>query len=353
MKKKKQPVLIAPLKPALWTPKLPALVGLSAVAFMMVTALGTYTYIRSHDALYDGAGAVSIGKTDTVDPFPVGVDPKRKVIVENPRAETYLDSPMVRTLARRNSTDSYFAKALSVVANLSLTQNLASPTARILIIEPGERKEEIISNFARILHWNADQRNEFESQVVDRLPYTNDGAFFPGTYVVSRSAEPKDVAPLIITRFEKEIIARYNEEVESQVSIQDALTIASLLEREARDYEDMRLISGVIWNRLFAGMKLQLDATMQYAKADGTKKTWWPAARPADKDIDSPYNTYKYPGLPPAPIANPSLGAIVAALNPKKTDCMFYFHDKKGNFHCSEDYQGHVEGLTEQYGQGR
>jgi UPF0755 protein len=58
-------------------------------------------------------------------------------------------------------------------------------------------------------------------------------------------------------------------------------------------------------------------------------------------------------GLPPTPIANPSVAAVLAALNPTKTDCLFYFHDRKGDFHCSETYEGHVAALKKYYGQGR
>jgi UPF0755 protein len=142
--------------------------------------------------------------------------------------------------------------------------------------------------------------------------------------------------------------------VESQVPISDALVIASLLEREAYDFADMRYISGVIWNRLFINMPLQLDATLQYVRGSQPYETkWWPRVVPADKFIASPFNTYEEIGLPPYPIANPSLEAVVAALNPRQTDCYFYFHDQDGNFYCTPDYEAHVALLKEIYGQGQ
>ena len=145
----------------------------------------------------------------------------------------------------------------------------------------------------------------------------------------------------------------FPEEIAEKVPLEDALAIASLLEREAYDFEDMRYISGIIWNRLFADMKLQLDATLQYAKGTKSPSSWWPRVVPADKYIVSPYNTYAHEGLPPTPIANPSIDAIVAALNPRKTNCMFYFHDRQSNFHCAETYEEHVELLKQHYGRGR
>ena len=99
-------------------------------------------------------------------------------------------------------------------------------------------------------------------------------------------------------------------------------------------------------------MKLQIDATLQYVRGS-ERNGWWPIVRSRDKYIDSPYNTYLYKGLPPAPISNPSVAAVLAALNPKKTDCMFYFHDQAGGFHCTETYEEHVQMLKKYYGRGR
>lgn len=116
----------------------------------------------------------------------------------------------------------------------------------------------------------------------------------------------------------------------------------------------MRLISGIIWNRLFINMNLQIDATLQYAKANtSAANSWWPAPLPADRFRKSPYNTYLNKGLPPAPIASPSVASVLAALNPKNTSCMFYFHDSAGRFHCSDTYDQHVALLKKYYGRGK
>lgn len=167
-------------------------------------------------------------------------------------------------------------------------------------------------------------------------------------------ASPEDVAQMVIDRFQAEVVARYDKKAEATLPMREAIIIASLLEREARDFTDMREISGVIWNRLFINMPLQLDATLQYAKGSRANETkWWPVPVPADKYIDSPYNTYKYKGLPPDPIANPSTESILAALNPISTECLFYFHDNSANFHCSETYEEHVSKLRSVFGRGR
>jgi UPF0755 protein len=74
---------------------------------------------------------------------------------------------------------------------------------------------------------------------------------------------------------------------------------------------------------------------------------------PGDQYRKSAYNTYLHPGLPPTPIANPSVASVLAALNPKNTPCLFYFHDAAGGFHCSETYTGHVTLLKKYYGRGK
>jgi UPF0755 protein len=113
----------------------------------------------------------------------------------------------------------------------------------------------------------------------------------------------------------------------------------------------MAVISGILWNRLFSDMRLQADTTLQYVR--GTARNgWWPVPRPRDKYLKSTYNTYLNKGLPPGPIASPSVAALYAALNPEKTDCLFFFHSK-GTFTCSVTYEEHVKKLKKIYGRGK
>jgi UPF0755 protein len=220
-----------------------------------------------------------------------------------------------------------------------------------LVIYPGQRKEEVVQNFTDILNWNDEEKQRFADLITSSVPELAEGKFYPGHYSVPKEVTPEVVAELLISQFSKEIVDRYSEEVSVKVSLRDALTIASLLEREAYDFTDMRLISGIIWNRLFINMPLQLDASLQYARGSlPTEPKWWPQVKPKDKFIESPFNTYQEIGLPPAPIANPSLEAVVAALNPKVTSCLFYFHDADGGFYCTNTYEEHVALLKQIYG---
>jgi cell division protein YceG involved in septum cleavage len=295
--------------------------------------------------------AVVLNTTELL--FPVGVNPEQKNITENPAVDEYVETYLSFNINKPRDSD-YLNRFLAIVTQFDWYQNLASAVSRILVIYPGERHEEIESNFAKILKWDTTQKNQFSEYIKEAEPVLLEGKFYPGKYVVPVDATPEQVADLLYEKFTEEVLNRYSEDMKAVVPLSDALIIASLLEREAYDFTDMRYISGVIWNRLFIDMPLQLDASLQYVRgAKLSEKSWWPKPVPADKYLKSPYNTYQNAGLPPAPIANPSVAAIVAALNPRITDCMFYFHGPKGQFYCTNTYDEHVAKLREVYGRGK
>ncbi|MDB5264648.1 MAG: hypothetical protein JWN64_219 [Parcubacteria group bacterium] len=285
--------------------------------------------------------------------FPVSVDPLHKLITESPEVEALLadDTALSASAINAGSILSWIASAISL--SPAYKQVAGSDTA-IVTIKPGYREEEVAQAFGSALGWTAAEKKSFLDQVHSTPPSLSEGEFVPGSYVVEGLASAEDIQAILNERFSKDILARYGTTTEAVLPLEDALTIASMLERETRNPAEMRLISGIIWNRLWSGMNLQIDATLQYAKAtQTTSKSWWPKVVPDDKYVKSPYNTYKYKGLPPGPISNPSTAALLAALNPKATDCIFYFHDKNGHFTCSKTYKEHVAALKKAYGQGK
>jgi len=293
------------------------------------------------------------------DQFPITVDPINKTIIQDEKVEAYLKSQNYNTQAAI-LLSAYRLEDISLRFALSISQILEShnlalvSSERFVTIQPGLRKEETTNAFARTLKWNEKGKKEFMSpQDGQSLPLI-EGSFFPGIYAVDYEMRPHDVQNLVNERFTNNVISRYGTSTNDIVPLNVALTIASLIQRETIGTDDMRIISGIIWNRIFAGMNLQLDATLQYTRANGRKTSvWWPEVRPQDKFIKSPYNTYMHSGLPPTPIANPSVAAIIAALNPLKTKCLFYFHDNDGDLHCSPTYKEHVTLLKKYYGQGK
>ncbi|MDO8510086.1 MAG: endolytic transglycosylase MltG [bacterium] len=230
-----------------------------------------------------------------------------------------------------------------------LYHSLANPYMRYVKVAEGLRKEQIAELFDKKLLWEQSDKEEFlNAHLALNRPHL-EGYYFPGTYLFPLQEEGLVVGKIMLAKFNEQVV-KANKQLSQEVINTDTIVkIASLIQREAGGKSDMRLISGIIWNRMFAGMKLDIDATLQYAKGN-EEVGWWPKVKPQDKLIDSPYNTYKYQGLPPTPIANPGKDAINAALNPVKTSCLFYLHDKRRQIHCSKTYEGHLANIRRYYG---
>jgi UPF0755 protein len=289
--------------------------------------------------------------------FPVSVNPIARTITESPEVEALLaeDNPaLTAAAAEAEGVFNWLATTIASSPAYRLVAGAVGEDTSYVTIKAGYREEEVAAAFGSSLGWSTATRQTFLKQLHSTPPTLSEGEFVPGTYAIPGSADSEDIQAILNDRFSKDILARYSTTTAEIVPLDDALTIASMLERETRDPGEMRIIAGIIWNRLFTGMNLQIDATLQYAKANtnGTK-SWWPKVVPNDKYIRSAYNTYANKGLPPGPIASPSTEAVIAALNPKKTDCLFYFHDKYGEFHCSPTYEGHVKELKKSYGRGK
>ena len=286
--------------------------------------------------------------------FPITVDPRNETINEDPAVDALFGESSQELEAAASLADTAVTWLANAVTSIPGYSQIAGSDIVFVDIKSGYREEEVARAFGLALGWSKAEQEAFLEQVHTTAPELTEGEFVPGTYMVSSAANASYVQELLSDRYVRDIAARYTPEAEAALPLQDALTIASLLQRETRDPSEMRLISGIIWNRLWSGMNLQIDATLQYAKASkGGTKSWWPVPVPADKYIKSEYNTYQNAGLPPGPISNPSTEAILAALNPKKTDCLFYFHDRRGEMFCSPDYAGHVRALKKSYGQGK
>jgi cell division protein YceG involved in septum cleavage len=320
------------------------------VVFLLAIILGGMSLLLQHKSSVFRSAQNSTINAET-HPFPVSVNARTKEIFINPEIDTFY----LTTFAEASTAPKKILNKLAaLLSTKNWYQNLASPVSRIIVIWPGERKEEVVKHVGDIMGWNPAQRLEFQELINSQTPALSEGKYFPGQYVTHRSASPLDVASLISTRFTSEVIQRYPKTVSDQVPLKDALIIASLLEREGSDFKNKREVAGVIWNRLFIDMPLQLDATLQYIKGGNPReKKWWPIVRPADKFLDSDFNSYQNQGLPPAPIANPSAEAVLAALNPVQTDCLYYFHGPDADYYCSVDYAEHVSKLKQIYGRGR
>lgn len=220
----------------------------------------------------------------------------------------------------------------------------AAPYMKWIVIPPGLRKEEIAELLAKSLGWSNNQKQKWITTYTTLKFDYIEGVYSPDTYLIPVDEAPLEVASRITAKF-NEKFAPYIPQFNAQnVKWTTGLTFASIVQREAANTADMPLIAGILWNRLDRGMMLNVDATLQYVRGDIGKGFWAPITV-ADKQLDSPYNTYKYKGLPPHPIANPGIAAIEATLNPTKTDCLYYLHDSKRATHCAVTYEEHLDNI--------
>jgi len=226
----------------------------------------------------------------------------------------------------------------------AFASELRTPDEKWVIIHEGLRKEEIGEAFAQSLGWSKDESEKWVSEYTAVESDYFEGVYFPDTYLIPIGDSPERVAERMIGRFNEKFEPYVQEFLRRNIKWTTGLKIASLVQREAASEDDMPLIAGILWNRLFNGMKLDVDATLQYARGD-TGSGWWAPITKDDKKLDSPYNTYMYEGLPPHPIANPGIDAIDAALYYKETEHFFYLHGSDGQIHCAKTYEEHLSNI--------
>ena len=156
-----------------------------------------------------------------------------------------------------------------------------------------------------------------------------EGYLFPDTYTIPKGATPREIVQLMLANFHARVVVP-DGKAAARVpgGLPAVITLASLVEREAETDSDRPLIAAVYRNRLALGMRLQCDATVQYALPQHKARLFY-----ADLRVDSPYNTYAHAGLPPTPIACPGLPSIRAALHPASVDYLYYVAGPDGKRH--------------------
>lgn len=204
-----------------------------------------------------------------------------------------------------------------------------------LTIPEGYRVEQI----AQVL----DERNFSKYSDFMAVAKKYEGKIFPDTYYITVESSANDILGMMLTNYDQRITG-------INVTSED-LVLASIMEREAKSDSERAAIAGVYTNRLKKNMKLEADPTVIYANdsellSSGrfnykTFEFWQSVAFFEYLKIDSPYNTYVYTGLPIAPICNPGLKSIEAAVNPESNNYLYFFHDKAGKIYFSETVQEH------------
>ena len=180
----------------------------------------------------------------------------------------------------------------------------------------------------------------------EKAAVAGEGFLFADTYDVPETYTAKDICDMMYRRTDEILDDDIRRRADARgLSLHDLMTIASLVEREARFPEDQEPIASVIFARLRAGMPLQIDAAVQYALGE-TK----PELTTADLEVDSPYNTYRRTGLPPGPIGAPGRAAILAVLAAEPGDYLYYVAKKDGHHVFLKTYDEHLRAIEDIYG---
>ncbi|MCZ6541473.1 MAG: endolytic transglycosylase MltG [Nitrospinae bacterium] len=169
-----------------------------------------------------------------------------------------------------------------------------------------------------------------------------EGYLYPETYKFSKAGGARRIVQTLLDTFKERVLQpeRVQQAEAMQFTFHEIITLASLIEKETGLGKERKLISSVFHNRLAKNMRLQTDPTVIYAMVnfDGN-------IRKKDLSIDSPYNTYKYFGLPPGPIASPGLESIQAALDPEESDFLYFVSRKDGSHQFSTNYKDHIRAV--------
>ncbi|MBI4272323.1 endolytic transglycosylase MltG [Candidatus Uhrbacteria bacterium] len=164
-----------------------------------------------------------------------------------------------------------------------------------------------------------------------------EGYLFPDTYRVYEDSSSRDIIGKMLLNFDKKFSSEMKHDIQNNGrTIHEVVTLASIIEREVPKDQDRVLVSDIFLRRLKKNMALQADSTVNYVTGKSS-----PQVSLSDTSIDSPYNTYKYRGLPPGPIGNPSLSSLRAAIYPQPNPYFYFLTGKDGRVHYSKTFEEH------------
>lgn len=235
-----------------------------------------------------------------------------------------------------------------------VSELIKGPVGVWTTVPEGLRREEIAYRFAESL--GKEDKTVFVEEFM-QASLGQEGYLFPDTYIFLKSVQAQNVVQKMRTTFEKKVDSQMREDLQKEgKSLNQSIITASLVERETKGVEEKPTVAGIIYKRLKTGWPLQIDATLQYAvgnskcQASFTICNWWAPLMEEDLEINSPYNSYKVTGLPPAPIANPGLSSIKAAIYPEESDYWYYIHDSKGVVHFAKTIDEHNANIKKYLG---
>ncbi|MDC3413297.1 endolytic transglycosylase MltG [Terrihalobacillus insolitus] len=336
-------------------------------ALTLIMAIGVtsgYLYVKS------ALEPVDPNDTSTIDvEIPLGSSTSKiaSILEENGIIK---DSRVFRFYTKFNNVSSFQAgeytfspsmKFNQIVEALQEGKVLKEPVLKVTIPE-GKTIEQIATIYGNKTNINKEDflnkvnDIEYVEQLIDQYPSILsedilepqiknplEGYLFPATYsFYEKNPSIENIIEKMIQKTETVVMPYLDVISENEeLTVHKALTMASLVENEATTAEDRNIISGVFWNRLDAGMMLQTDPTVLYAMGERKEEEIT-----KNKDIDSPYNTYKNLGLPIGPISNFAENSLKAALQPAETDNMYFLAGNDGKIYYAKTYEEHQQNVN-------
>lgn len=264
-----------------------------------------------------------------------------EVLARLHEAEIVADPDLLRSylrylgLDRRIEAGGYRLQGAMTLAEVASALRDARPPELVFTVPEGWRREQIADSLAAAgFGFSAEDFLRATEQMEAIPPGLATGAalpslegfLFPDTYRLAPETSAGGLALAMVENFDRRVDPGLRTEIEAQgLGLVEAVILASIVEREAVLAEERPLIASVFLNRLDRGMRLEADPTVQYAVGRAADGVWWKTPLSlTDLQIDSPYNTYLYPGLPPAPICSPGLPSLEAVARPAESDYLYF-----------------------------
>ena len=321
-----------------------AVLTISAAGFIYLQ----YTINEPHDVNNNIKKEFIIKSGDSVQEIAVNLQ-NRNLISETNLFKFYVWQKKISGKLQAGNYELAPSMSIPEIANLFIKGKIKSSEVSITIpegfsnkeidtrlVENGLTEKDIFINFSGTSNLDLSSY-EFLQDKPENIGLQ--GYYFPDTYEYYKNSTTEEIVKKMLDNFDRKLSQELREEIKKQnKSIFETLILASIIEKESGFSEDMGKISSVFHNRLGIDYPLESDATINYITESGRSRSTY-----EDLEIDSPYNTYKYAGLPPAPICNPGLNAIKTAIYPEETNYFFFLTPPDGKAIFSETYAEHLK----------
>lgn len=300
------------------------------VSFAILAFIGGAWFVNSLAAVNNNGQTrefvVNIGESA----YKIGQDLQKTGLIKS--ATAFRIYSQVTQTARQIKPGTY-----ELTSNLWVPQIIAKllqgPSEVWVTVPEGLRREEVAQKFGDFV--------EFKPQEFLNLTKNDEGYLFPDTYLFPRDATAAAVIKAMKDNFSKQY-AKISKSQTSNLSREQIVVLASIVQREAITAEDMQGVASALINRLDLGMPLGSDVTLEYALGEQADGNWWKKDLTIDDlALNSPYNTRLSLGLPPTPISSPGLVALQAVLTPPQTNYLYYLSDSDGKLHFAQTLEEH------------